>query len=159
MSTRPTNMRYTIEGRSILASMLLLLASGGRLMAVDSAVITDSGSTNTAGFRIEVGASGEAVYAPKPRRAGQGSRMGKQPVTRQVPSALLKRFFADLGNARPLASLPSQGCMKSVSFGTTLTIEYGDEKSPDLRCGDHGNAKLKALIQDSSEIIQLFGGN
>jgi hypothetical protein len=136
----------------------LLLALTLSLAATDLALITDSGSTNTAGFRIEVRRSGEAVYTPTLRRAGQVPEAQAKPKTRQVPPDLTKRFFANLDAAKSLSALPAQGCMKSASFGTTLTIQYGDQKTPDLRCGDRGNANLKALIQSTDDIVKFFGG-
>jgi hypothetical protein len=140
----------------IILTAGLLLSLAPALAAADSAVLLDSGSTNTAGFRIEVNRSGEAVYTPPPRRGRQPSEEQPKPRNRRIPSPLIKRFFADLDAQRPFSALPNRGCMKSVSFGTTLTVEYQGERTPDLRCGDHGHAGLKALIQDTGEIIGLF---
>ena len=124
--------------------------------ADDAAVIVDSGSTNTAGYRIIVERSGKAAYTQMPRRYGRPSDEQPTSKTRDVASELVKRFYADLDAARPFSELPRQGCMKSASFGTTLTIEFAGERSPDLSCGDRGNAKVKALIEDVSEICKLF---
>jgi hypothetical protein len=142
--------------RFMIAAACLVMAVGVSLAASDMAVITDSGSTNTAGFRIEVSRSGEAVYAATARRRGQLSEEQTKPRSHQIPGNLVKQFFADLDDAKSLSTLPGGGCMKSASFGTTLTVEYHDQKSPDLRCGDHGNSRLKALIQSTDEIIRVF---
>jgi hypothetical protein len=143
-------MQSTILGVGIL----LVLATA--LNAGDLAVIINSGSTNAPGFRIEVSRSGEAVYTPVPRRAGQMSEAAAKPRNHRIPSSLVKRFFADLGAQKPLSALPAQGCMKSASFGTTLVVEYQGARSPDLSCGDRGNAGFKALIQSAGEIVKLF---
>ena len=140
----------------IVVATGLVLSVAVALAATDMAVITDSGSTNTAGFRIEVNRSGEAVYTATARRRSQLSEEQLKPRSREVPGGLVKRFFADLDAAKSFSTLPGQGCMKSASFGTTLTVEYHDQKSPDLRCGDRGNARLKALIQETDEIIRVF---
>jgi hypothetical protein len=141
---------------SLVLAAALLLTVARSPGAADSAVIVNSGSTNTAGFRIDVSRSGEAVYTPVPRRAGQMSEAQAEPRNRQIPSALVKRFYADLEAPKSLSRLPHQSCMKSVSFGTTLLVEYHGEKSPDLSCGDRGDATLKALIQSAGEIVKLF---
>ncbi len=124
----------------IFAIGLMLAAMAGK----DTAVIIDSGSTNTAGFRIVVERSGKAVCT--------GRRSASE--TRKVPKELLRRFYVDL--EKPLAELPKHACMKSASFGTTLTIEFGGQTSPDLSCGDHGDERLKTLIADMHEIVKLF---
>lgn len=120
------------------------------------AAITDSGSTNAAGFTIKVSPLGEAVFTPKPRRAGQLPEAELKPRTLRIPAALVKRFFAALDAETPLSNVPTGRCMKSASFGTTRTIEYHDQKTPDLSCGDHGDAKLRALIESMSDIVKLF---
>lgn len=136
----------------------LALLAAPSIMATDSALIINSGSTNTAGFRIEVSQSGDATYTPAARRGGQLPEAQNKPATRQVPSAAVKKFFADIEAAKPLTSLPRGACMKSASFGTTLVVQYEGQTTPDLSCGDHENAKLKALIQSSQDIVKLFNG-
>jgi hypothetical protein len=121
--------------------------------AADSAVIVNSGSTNSDGFRILVERSGNAEYTALPRRPNP------QPVTparRIVPDALVQRLYSDLEAAQPLTSLPRPRCMKSVSFGFRMTIEFGGPETPDLTCGDGDSPKLRALIRDANEIVALF---
>ncbi|HWE00015.1 MAG TPA: hypothetical protein VG345_13285 [Bryobacteraceae bacterium] len=121
----------------------------------NQATIVNSGSTNTSGFRIAVKRSGAAEYASIPRGAGA---QNKEPETsgREIPNDLTSRLFADLEAAKPLASLPAPHCMKSRSFGTRLTVEFGGETTPDLSCGDGGNEHLRALITDVNEMVALF---
>lgn len=121
-----------------------------------TAVIVNSGSTNTAGFRIVVERSGNAEFTPAPRRSGPDSGAKAEPKSRKVPDALVHDLYSDLDAAKPLSSLPAPRCMKSASFGTKLTIEFGAEVTPDLSCGDGGNEKLKALIRDANQIVALF---
>ena len=125
-----------------------------RLCAVDAAVIVDSGSTNTAGFRIVVERSGNAVDTQTPRQPEETREA--QPRRRTLPRRLLRRFYADLEAGKPLSGLPHARCLKSASFGTTLTIELAGETTPDLSCGDHSDSRLKALVRDTSEIVKLF---
>jgi hypothetical protein len=124
-----------------------------------TATIVDSGSTNTTGFRIVVQRSGKAACVITPakfaRRADEKSSTKQQ----QLSHALVNRLFSDLEAVRPLSSIPEPRCMKSASFGTTRTIEFGGEKTPDLGCGSGGNAKLQVLIEDGNEIVKLFATN
>ena len=141
-----------LAGIAIVAVCLVV----SRLWAADTAVIVDSGSTNTAGFRITVERSGQASYTAMPRRANlpaQGQAASKK---RKLSKDLVRRFYSDLEAAKPLAELPGGGCMKSASFGTTLTVETEGQRTPDLSCGDHDNARLKALIADTKEIVKGF---
>jgi len=127
LELRLRNRSHQMHPIILTAGLLLSLAPA--LAAADSAVLLDSGSTNTAGFRIEVNRSGEAVYTPPPRRGRQPSEEQPKPRNRRIPSPLIKRFFADLDAQRPFSALPNRGCMKSVSFGTTLTVEYQGERT------------------------------
>jgi hypothetical protein len=125
--------------------------------AQDTAVITDSGSTNTAGYTIVVERSGKAAYTPIPRRFAEPSDAPKPaPKNLVIPKKLVRRFFVDLHAAKPLADLPRHGCMKSASFGSTLNIKIGDDTSPDLSCPSEGNAKVQSLIDDTRAIVKLF---
>jgi hypothetical protein len=126
-----------------------------------AATIVDSGSTNRAGFRIVVQRSGSAELTLAPRRAGadepgKGPAKLPQPTVRIVPRNEVKRLFADLDAARPFASLPEARCIRSVSFGSTRTVEYGGEPSPDLSCGPEGSDALRDLIRDVDAIIDRF---
>jgi hypothetical protein len=119
--------------------------------AADTAVILNSGSTNRAGFRIEVERSGQAEFTSTPRR-GQAAEQ----VRRKVPDALIQRFYADLEAAQPLSALSAEHCAKSVSFGTTTTVEVGSERTPDISCPNARDPNTKALMRDVDEIVQLF---
>jgi hypothetical protein len=138
--------------RIAVASLIAVHAAA----AADVAVIVDSGSTNTAGFRIAVEPSGDAELTIGPRRSGRPPDDKPTQMRRKLPDTLVKRFYFDLGDAGPLSFLPKQRCMKSASFGTKLTIELGGEETPDLSCGGGDNAKLQALVRDVNEIVQFF---
>jgi hypothetical protein len=124
----------------------------------DTATITDSGSTNRPGFRIVVDHSGGAELTATTRKLSTSQQQIK-PIRRMLPRATVERFHADLNAAKPLTSLPEVHCMKSASFGSTLTVAFSGEQSPDLRCGDGGNVAMRNLIRDANEIIALFPTN
>jgi len=144
--------------------MLRLLAIAG-LMALqisakgpDGATIIDSGSTNRPGFRIVVDPSGDAEWTSTSRRSDAPEEQAK-PIRKLLPRAAVERFHADLEAAKPFASLPVVHCMKSASFGSTLTVAFGEEKTPDLKCGDGGNGAMRNLIRDVNEIVALVHAN
>jgi hypothetical protein len=135
-----------------IAVMAVMVANSLASAADDAAIIVNSGSTNSDGYRIVVPKSGKAAYSSTSRRSPAPSNT----KTRKLPGSMITRFYADIDAAKPLSDLPAARCMKSASFGTTLTIEIGGQKTPDLSCGDHGDGKLKALIRDATEISRLF---
>jgi hypothetical protein len=120
----------------------------------DAATIVNSGSTNRPGFRIVVDRSGVAELTATPGRLG--AKQVQSPARRTLPHALVEAFYADLDAAKPLDSLPAVHCAKSASFGSTLTVVFGKEQTPDLSCGDRGNALMRDLIRDTSRIVELI---
>jgi hypothetical protein len=147
---------------SKLAASIITVLGGAMLLSsfvskqAGSAEIVDSGSTNTAGFRILVDRAGRAEYQAVPRKNSPQSDAKNGNQRRQLSRELADRFYSDLESAKPFSSLPDQRCMKSASFGTTRSIEFAGEKTPDLSCGDGGDPKLQAIIRDANEIIKLF---
>jgi hypothetical protein len=141
---------------------LLLIAgvmtAGMALAEGDAATIVNSGSTNRAGFRIVVERSGTAVLTSSPRRFGARGAQ-PEPVRRTIPAALVDSFYAGLAAARPFTSLPAVHCAKSASFGSSLTIEFGSEHTPDLSCGDGGNSFMRDLIRDANQIVALLSSD
>jgi hypothetical protein len=119
------------------------------------ATIVNSGSTNRAGFRITVDASGVAEFVSMPRRRAAAATEEAKPIRVTVPRDVTDRFYGDLKAVGPLASLPEMHCAKSVSFGSTLAVAVGGEQTPDLSCGDGGNTALRDLIRDVNEIVAL----
>jgi hypothetical protein len=88
-----------------------------------AAVILNTGSTNTVGYRIVLQRSGAAEYINGPKRA-----------TASVPASLTARFFTDVQAAMPLLSHTATACMKSASFGTSLFVWWKGSRSGDLMC-------------------------
>jgi hypothetical protein len=86
----------------------------------------------------------------------QGDPATAPPKGVQLPAALVRRFYDDLQAARPLAALPAVQCLKSASFGTSMTIHVGEDQTPDLNCGDSGNRRMEDLIRDVREILSLI---
>jgi hypothetical protein len=106
-----------------------------------AAVILDTGSTNTAGYRIVVQRSGSAEYIAGATRA-----------TGNVPADTVAKFFDDIGNAMPLSKLPIAPCMKSASFGTSRFVWWHGQRSPDITCPG-----APALSSDVAAIAGALG--
>jgi hypothetical protein len=113
------------------------------IVTTDTAVIFNTGSTNSSCFRILVSPTGQAHFV-------QGNQSGKG----RIPRRLTRKFFQDISAAEPLSQMPAANCMKSVSFGTSTFIRLGGEQSPDISCVN--NAKAKALVTDVEKITQML---
>ncbi|MEH1784973.1 hypothetical protein [Nostoc sp.] len=130
-----------------LAGVSFVLCSSQLAMALvpnNVAIIVNSGSTNTIGYRIYVSPTGEVNYVD-----GKGSNRGK------LSKKLTREFFRDVKIAEPLSNLSvKQGCAKSVSFGTTTTIKLADQQSQDISCP--GNDKARRLDNDVIAIAKAL---
>jgi len=108
------------------------------------AAIRNSGSTNIAGYTI--------VVHPD-RSADVYSNGATQHAT--VGAAQAAWLFAKLDQAMPLDSLGAARCMKSASFGSTLTIAYRGQMTPDLSCA--GDAAARELARTAEVIVNQIG--
>ncbi len=142
-------LRYAALGIAFAAA-LWPVVNAGAATARDGAVIVDSGSTNTAGYRIEIWSDGTATIAPHRRGAAPGPA---QPFS--VLGGVTARFFADLKAAKA-ANVTGSPCMKSASFGTTTRATWHGWTSPDLDCPSE-NALLSAVIHDVNLIRAASG--
>ncbi len=106
-----------------------------------AAVILNTGSTNSLGYRIVVQSSGVAEYVAGDTRAKA-----------RVSAAMAAKFFTDLRAGMPMSKLPIMGCMKSASFGTSTFAWWRGERSGDLECA--GDAHGKVLAADVAEIAR-----
>jgi len=144
----------------VVAGGVVFRAAAFTPQTATSAVIVNSGSTNTAGFRIVVATSGNAEYMQSIRHPQpEVDKAAGQPATRKISDKLVQRLFSDLKKAEPLSSLPTQRCFKSVSFGTRLTIEFGGEETPDLSCPGQQDPRAQNLQRDANEIVKMFRKN
>lgn len=100
------------------------------------ATIVNSGSTNAAGYTIVV----------RPDASAQLT-LGGTTEPRQIGAPQARWLFFKLKAALPLGALPGGGCMKSMSFGSTLTIAYAGQRTPDLSCeGDATTRELARIV-------------
>lgn len=117
----------------------------------DSAVIVNSGSTNTVGYSITVWSDGQASLTTQ-NRDGKATGPAKSFT---VPAATAARFFTDLANAKSTNAV-TVPCMKSASFGSSMHVKWQGWVSPDLECPAKTSAG-DALIKDVDEIRQASG--
>jgi hypothetical protein len=134
-------MRSTIPV-AILISFTYLLR--GQEPASEQVTIESTGSTNAPGVKLLVSPSGSAEVQPRHAEARRTT----------VKAELANRLFEDLKSIGPLSALPPVHCIKSVSFGTSLYVEYEGERSPDLNCPVDANSKLGTLQKDARELMQ-----
>jgi hypothetical protein len=108
------------------------------------AVIVRSASTNSAGYTIVVHPdySAELIIDGTTKHGA-------------VPAAQAKWLFEKLAAAGPLEALAARHCMKSASFGTSLTVSYRGQGSPDLSCG--GGDDARELARTAAVIAGKLG--
>jgi hypothetical protein len=133
---------------AVLGLLALCLAA---TPAPDSAVIVNSGSTNFAGYKIEVWPDGTAALTVEDR--GGTALTTPKPFT--VAKTDATKFFADLATAKSDGAAGSP-CMKSASFGSTTRVTWHGWTSPDLSCPPD-NAALAALVHDTGVIHTASG--
>ena len=138
-------MKKLVAALLVLAPIAAIAAPAVPYLPVPkgAAVILNTGSTNTLGYRIVVQPSGAAEYVNGPRRA-----------TTFVPRSLATRFFRDLQAAMPLSSRGASDCMKSASFGYSSYVWWNGSRSGDLTCG--GGAAVDA---DALNIARALGAS
>ena len=106
----------------LLSSLPTIARPTPKKAAEETAVIENSGSTNTASYQIIVSSRGSASYR----------EIGAESHVRTVAKAVTAKLFTDLSAAMPLKALPVRHGMRSASFGTETYITYKGQKSPDL---------------------------
>jgi hypothetical protein len=116
----------------------------------DSAVIVNSGSTNTYGYSIQVWSDGKASITLQNR-----GTVSSTPKPFTVSTETVSRFFSDLAAARK-GNAVTVPCMKSASFGTSEHVKWQGWVSPDLACPPKDSLG-DALVKDVDEIRQAAG--
>lgn len=112
----------------------------------DTAVIVNSGSTNSYGYKMEVWSDGNGSVVLQER----GGKAASTPKAFSIPPATTSHFFADLAAARK-GNVATAPCMKSASFGTSTHISWQGWTSPDLDCPPQGTLG-EALVADVDAI-------
>ncbi len=124
--------------RGVLALLIACALPAGAQVTV-----IDSGSTNSPGMRVTIEQAGQSATIE--RKSGS-----KQRVT--LNKDICDRVVEDLEAAGRLDELPVGHCMKSVSFGKSIFIEYKGVRTPDLSCRQT-DPRAAALKKDAQEIL------
>ncbi len=109
-----------------------------------AALLVNSGSTNFNGYQIAVLPDGSATM-----NVGGATSAGF------VARPQVRWLFLKLEQAAPLASLHTEHCMKSASFGSSTYVVYSGSQSPDLSCG--GDAAVRELARTIDVIVKQLG--
>jgi hypothetical protein len=136
--------------RATLAGALAIACCVGAAPR-DTAVIVNSGSTNSYGYSIQVWSDGKASVTLKEN----GGAAVSTPKAFTVPATTAARFFSDLAAARK-GNATTVPCMKPVSFGTSTHVTWQGWTSPDLTCPPKDQLG-DALVKDVDEIRQASG--
>ena len=134
--------------------LFAVLPAGAKPKAapVQTAVIGNSGSTNTFGYTVTVSLTGNSYHVASV--SNNGSIRNSETGNHENLRLEVKRFFSDLDAAMPLSSLPVRHGMRSASFGTRTTITYKGQQSPDLTfASDPRTTALKADIAAMTSIV------
>ncbi len=120
-----------------------------------TAMIVNSGSTNTTGYQLEVSSDGSGAVGTGD--ISQAALTGQLVV--HFKSGTVKdagKFFRDLNAAMPLTSLPVRHGMRSASFGTATYVTYKGQQSPDLTfASDPRTVALKADIDSITKTLHV----
>ena len=128
----------------LLLGLLTTLSLPSKAAEGALATIIDTGSTNRPGLQVTLDASGNA-------KVGSNDA---EPRAVQLNSHLCKEFVNTVQSIASLHALPAAHCMKSVSFGSSLYVEYNGERSPDLNCPVQQDPKVDALKSQALEILK-----
>ena len=156
--------RMPFSERNSFPRLLALTAAGLLLAAlpalakskpvpVQTAVIVNTGSTNTFGYTITVSLMPTRFHVISVSNNGRDNNSGSG--TLKQMEARVPRLFADLDAAMPLTSLPVRHGMRSASFGTQTFIIYKGQKSPDLNFA--AAPRALALKMDINDFVKAYG--
>ncbi len=146
----------TMLAKTTVAFLLLAFlgaVASAAAFSRDGAIITNSGSTNTAGYQIKVWSDGAMQATAQPRRFV--ASVGGVAHSASVSAAVSAKFFVDLSAARA-ENAQGHPCMKSVSFGSRTNVSWHGWNSPDLSCPISSTA-LRALAADVGAITSASG--
>ncbi len=150
-----THNKLAILGAAgLLLSALPALAVPDPPLKPTDALIYNSGSTNSRGYTIYLSPQGIVTFSKVHGPVMSTNVPFYGPYSGAAIKAQARTFFHDLAAAGPLSSLPVHHGMRSVSFGTSTTIHYKGQSSPDLTSG--GDPRVVALRNDIQVIARTL---
>jgi len=119
------------------------------------AVITQSRSTNTRGYKVVIhtdgGATAEIEGASFVGRVEPPRSQQFPPGT--IDTKTLRRLLTEIGD---VSSIPTGACAKSVSFGTRTQITYAGKTSGDLQCIRRQSPDGQQVLPPAAEELGRF---
>jgi len=106
--------------------------------------ITRSRSTNALGLEVTLDGADDVTVRPQSQTARQLKLKG----------SALADFTKTVEAAGPLHELPANHCMRSASFGSSLFVSRGNDRSPDLSCPEQSDPRTAALKQRAEDVLQ-----
>jgi hypothetical protein len=113
--------------------------------------ITNTGSTNTVGIEVTLDGGESATIRPQAEAARQV----------KLNNSAVAEFTKAVDAAGPLHELPANHCMKSASFGSSLFVSRGSDRSPDLSCPEQSDPRTAVIKKQAESILhaaQKAGG-
>lgn len=118
-------------------------------------VIKNSGSTNFPGYTLTVNGdgSGALIYdqCNTDLTRPQCHLQNKTYSTQTFKIDNLKEILSQIGS---IQNIPKHLCPKSVSFGSSTTIEYNSQKSGDISCIDSSDPQI---YQNLKMVVDALG--
>ncbi len=96
------------------------------------------------GFEVTLDGAEDATVRPQSQAARQVKLKG----------SALADFAKAVDAAGRLHELPANHCMKSASFGSSLFVSRGNDRSPDLSCPEQSDPRTAALKQKAEDVLQ-----
>jgi hypothetical protein len=117
-------------------------------------VLRNSGSTNFPGFTITVkhDGSGTLTYESRPGDTRPQFNIANKtfpPQTFQI--ARVRQILSQIGTINK--NIPNHSCMKSVSFGSSVTITYNGQTSGDISCIDSTDPQTYQHLKDEIDTL------
>jgi len=140
----------------LVAAVFIAIVSSGNENEVVS--IVNSGSTNTAGYVIELQRNGIAKWTVGRRflpGLSSTSSSSTAQMSMRLSSILTNRVFRALQRSMPLTQFPEIDCIKSASFGPTTHVIFNGQQSPDISCPQTDN-RLIALSKAVFDVISAL---
>ena len=124
---------------------VLLSALESTPPAAGPMIITQTRSTNQGPITITVDPLAGTAYQIQGTSA---------PLKLDLQKAESLRLWKAARAALPLASLPAAHCAKSASFGTSIFVQIGSDRSPDLSCPALKDTRATELAAEVRTLLQ-----
>jgi hypothetical protein len=116
-------------------------------------VLRDSGSTNFPGYTITVKHDGSGTLTYDSGHGDTRPQFNTQnktfsPQTFQIAS--IRQILSQIGTIK---NVPNHSCIKSISFGTVVTITYNGQTSGDISCIDSSDPQAYQNLKKEVETL------